>query len=46
MKVALSPRLQRLALWMLVLVVLGAVFAAYTRSDFLVTLADTLWACF
>jgi hypothetical protein len=28
------------------LVVLLAVFAMYTRPDFLVTLADQLWACF
>ena len=26
--------------------VLMAVFALYTRPDFLVTLADQIWACF
>lgn len=26
--------------------VLLAIFAAYTRPDFLVTLADQLWSCF
>ncbi len=28
------------------LLALLAVFALYTRPDFLVTLADQLWACF
>lgn len=28
------------------IVVLAAVFALYTRPDFLVTLANQLWACF
>lgn len=28
------------------LAVLLAVFALYTRPDFLVTLADQIWACF
>ena len=32
--------------WAAVLVLLLAVFALYTRPDFLVTLADQIWACF
>lgn len=28
------------------IVVLAAVFALYTRADFLLTLADQLWTCF
>ncbi len=32
--------------WLAAVVVLGAVFALYTRPDFLVSLADQLWACF
>jgi hypothetical protein len=32
--------------WALALVVLLAVFALYTRPEFLVTLADQIWACF
>ncbi len=37
---------QQLLAWALALVVLLAVFALYTRPDFLLTLADQLWACF
>ena len=36
----------RLAAYAGALAVLLAVFAAYTRPDFLVTLADQLWSCF
>lgn len=32
--------------WGVVLLVLLAVFALYSRPDFLMTLADQLWACF
>lgn len=32
--------------WAAALLLLLAVFALYTRPDFLVTLADQLWACF
>lgn len=32
--------------WTAAAAVLLAVFALYTRPDFLVTLADQLWACF
>ncbi len=32
--------------WSATLAVLLAVFALYTRPDFLVTLADQIWACF
>ena len=32
--------------WVLALLVLLAVFALYARPDFLIMLADQLWACF
>jgi hypothetical protein len=32
--------------WASALVLLLAVFALYTRPEFLVTLADQIWACF
>jgi len=32
--------------WSAALAALLAVFALYTRPDFLVTLADQIWACF
>jgi len=32
--------------WAVALLVLLAVFMLYTRPDFLLTLADQLWACF
>ena len=44
MKKAFRPR--KLLAWGATLLVLLAVFALYTRPDFLVTLADQLWACF
>ncbi len=37
---------RQLLAWGLALAVLLAVFALYTRPDFLLTLADQLWACF
>ncbi len=33
-------------LWLLAIVVLLAVFALYTRPDFLLTVADQVWSCF
>lgn len=32
--------------WLAATLVLAAVFALYTRPDFLVSLADQIWACF
>lgn len=32
--------------WVVATAVLVAVFALYTRPDFLVSLADQIWACF
>ena len=37
---------QRVALWALVAVVLAAVFMLYTQPDFMVRMADHVWACF
>ena len=37
---------RRLTLYTLAITGLLAVFALYTRPDFLVTLADQVWACF
>lgn len=37
---------QRLSIWGAVLVVLLAVFALYLQPEFMVTLADHVWACF
>lgn len=37
---------RHLLAWGLALAALLAVFALYTRPDFLLTLADQLWACF
>lgn len=37
---------RRIAVWVLVLAVLLAVFAAYLRPDLAVTLANQLWNCF
>jgi len=42
----MTPRLRKLLAWGATLLVLLAVFALYTRPDFLKTLADQLWACF
>jgi hypothetical protein len=37
---------RKLALWALAIIALLAVFALYTRPDFLFTLANQVWACF
>ena len=39
-------RNQKLALWLGILAVLMGVFSLYTQPDFLVTLANQVWACF
>jgi hypothetical protein len=39
-------RLLRVAIWCAVLLALAAVFAAYTRPDFMLMLANQVWACF
>jgi hypothetical protein len=36
----------KIGLWVLVLAALAGVFALYTRPDFLITLANQVWACF
>jgi cytochrome c oxidase subunit IV len=36
----------RLLVWGLVLLLLAGSFALYLRPDFMVTLANQLWACF
>jgi hypothetical protein len=40
------PWLVQLATWSSALIVLGAVFAAYARPDFVLMLATQIWACF
>jgi len=37
---------QKLLIWSGAAIVLLAVFAMYTRPEFLVTLANQIWACF
>ncbi len=37
---------QKIGVWALVLVASDAVFALYTRPEFLFTLANQVWACF
>lgn len=37
---------KRLLLWTLVTLILLAVFFLYTQPDFLVQLANQVWACF
>lgn len=39
-------RRQKLLAWGGAVIVLLAVFALYTRPDFLVTLSNQIWACF
>lgn len=39
-------RTGKLAAWAAAAAVLMGVFALYTRPEFLVTLADQVWACF
>ena len=44
-----SPALRgwvKAALWALVLIVLGGVFAMYLQPDFMVDMANQVWACF
>jgi hypothetical protein len=41
-----STRLRKLLAYSAALAALLAVFALYTRPDFLVTLAEQIWACF
>ncbi len=36
----------KIALWTTVVIASLAVFALYTRPDFLFTLANQIWACF
>lgn len=38
--------LRRLALWAAVLLVLGLVFMLYLQPEFMLGMADQLWACF
>jgi hypothetical protein len=37
---------RKIALWLLAISASLAVFALYTRPDFLFTLANQVWACF
>jgi hypothetical protein len=37
---------RKIALYTLALAAVLGVFALYTRPDFLLTLADQIWACF
>nr|WP_186827500.1 hypothetical protein [Comamonas testosteroni] len=37
---------QRTLIWAAILAVLLAVFALYLQPEFMVTLADQVWACF
>ena len=37
---------QRILIWAAILTVLLAVFALYLQPEFMVTLADQVWACF
>lgn len=39
------PGMWRAALWALVAAVLAGVFALYLQPNFVVTLADQVWAC-
>ncbi|MFO6419698.1 hypothetical protein ACLBKS_05815 [Hylemonella sp. W303a] len=39
-------RLQRLLIWTAALAAVAAAFALYLRPEFMVTLADQVWACF
>ena len=41
-----SRILRRLALWAAVLLVLGLVFMLYLQPEFMLGMADQLWACF
>ncbi len=50
MTVDASASLQKVAIWVAiwaaVVLALAGTFALYARPDFLVTLADHIWACF
>jgi hypothetical protein len=37
---------RKVVLWLLAIIALLAVFALYTRPDFLLTVADQVWSCF
>jgi len=37
---------RKIALWALVVIASLAVFMLYTRPDFMLTLANQVWACF
>ena len=37
---------RRLAIWGLALAALAGVFVLYTRPDFMVQMANQVWACF
>ncbi len=39
-------RMRRLALWAAVLLALGGVFLLYLQPQFMLRMADQLWACF
>ncbi|WP_278249363.1 hypothetical protein [Hylemonella gracilis] len=39
-------RLHRLLIWATALAAVAAAFALYLRPEFMVTLADQIWACF
>lgn len=43
---AALPTWLRALIWAVVLAALLAVFALYTRPEFMLTLADQVWACF
>ena len=38
--------MQKIALWSLVMLALLGVFSLYARPEFLLTLANQVWACF
>ncbi len=42
----MTPAIRKLTAYTAAVLVLLGVFALYTRPDFLVTLANEIWACF
>jgi hypothetical protein len=42
----MSPSTRKTILYLAALVALAGVFALYTRPDFLMQLANQVWACF
>lgn len=42
----MSPRARKYLGWGATVAVLAAVFAMYTRPDFVVDMANQVWACF